>query len=106
MNCSVTGKLILLLPIVSGTSKSGNQYKNRAFVVEEEGQYAKKVCLTIFGDKVDTTELRVGAEYKIDFNVESKEYNGKWYSENGAYKIECLKPAPAQQQSQNPDLNW
>lgn len=110
MNCTITGKLILAQPITSGTSKSGNPYKRVSFVLEEDGQYPKKVFLTMFGvEKVDTNPLHVGAQYKVDFVVESKEYNGKWYSENNVINIACLSNvAPPSQTlpSGGDDLNW
>jgi hypothetical protein len=110
MNCTITGKLILAQPITSGTSKNGNLYKRVSFVIEEDAQYPKKVFLTMFGvEKVDTNPLHIGAQYKIDFVVDSKEYNGKWYSENNVINITCLSnvaPPNHTLPSDGDDLRW
>lgn len=83
----LTGKLIQLLPPQSGQGKNG-PWKKQDIVLETEGQYPKKVCVAIWGDKADAKVLQVGATLKIDFDVESREYNGKWYTDVKAWKVE------------------
>lgn len=83
----LTAKLIQLLPLQTGNGKNG-QWKKQDFVVETEGQYPKKVCISVWGDKIDAAKLTVGNMLKIDFDVESREYNGRWYTDVKAWKVE------------------
>ena len=62
----LTAKLIQLLPLQTGTGKNG-QWKKQEFVVETEGTYPKKVCISIWGDKIDESQLKIGNDLKIDF---------------------------------------
>ncbi|MBL7742276.1 MAG: DUF3127 domain-containing protein [Chitinophagaceae bacterium] len=83
----LTAKLIQLLPLQTGTGKNG-QWKKQDIIVETDGQYPKKVCISIWGDKINESVLKVGSSLKIDFDVESREYNGRWYTDVKAWKVE------------------
>jgi len=83
----LNAKLIQLLPLQTGTGKNG-QWKKQEFIVETEGQFAKKVCVSIWGDKINDSQLQIGNELRIDFDIESREYNGRWYTDVKAWKIE------------------
>lgn len=93
-------KLIQILPLQTGTSKNG-EWKKQDVIVETDDQYPKKVCISIWGDKVDTSLLQVGNNLDISINVESREYNGKWYSDIKAWKIEAVGSTPAQTDGPN-----
>lgn len=84
----LTAKLVQLLPVQTGTGKNG-QWKKQDIIVETDGQYPKKVCISIWGDKIDESQLKMGNRLKIDFDVESREYNGRWYTDVKAWKIEA-----------------
>lgn len=91
----LSAKLIQLLPLQTGTGKNG-QWKKQDIIVETEGSaYPKKVCISIWGDKIDAGQLQPGNQLKIDFDVESREYNGRWYTDVKAWKIEATASAPA-----------
>jgi hypothetical protein len=83
----LSAKLIQLLPLQSGTGKNG-QWKKQDMIVETDGQYPKKVCISVWGDRINEDQLKVGNRLKIDFDVESREYNGRWYTDVKAWKIE------------------
>ena len=83
----LTAKLIQLLPIQTGTGKNG-EWKKRDIIVETEGQYPKKICVSIWGDKINDSQLQIGNNLKIDFDIESREYNNKWYTDIKAWKVE------------------
>lgn len=95
----ITGKCIVTLPIESGTSKSGNAWQKRNFVIETAGQYPKKVCLQLFGDKVNDCP-NVGEEVKVSFDAESREWNGKWFTQLNAWKVERQGAQPVYPQAQ------
>lgn len=83
----LTGKLILVLPLQTGTGKNG-QWKKQDIIVETEGQYPKKVCVSVWGDKINESLLKAGTMLNISFDVESREYNGRWYTDVKAWKVE------------------
>jgi hypothetical protein len=83
----LTAKLIQLLPQQTGTGKNG-QWKKQDMIVETEATYPKKICVSVWGDKIDTVSLQTGNLLKIDFDVESREFNGRWYTDIKAWKIE------------------
>jgi len=82
----------------TGTGKNG-QWKKQDIIVETEGQYPKKVCVSIWGDKINENNLKTGNMLNISFDVESREYNGRWYTDVKAWKVE---PAVAGQASSGP----
>jgi len=82
-------KLIKLLPIQTGTSKNGD-WKKQDIIVETDDQYPKKVCISIWGNKIDENILKEGNTLDISINIESKEYNNSWYTDIKAWKIELV----------------
>jgi hypothetical protein len=83
----VKGKVIQLLQLQTGMGKKG-PWKKQEFILETQSQYPKKVCLSIWGDKVDQFNVRVGELLSVSVELESREYNGRWYTEARAWKIE------------------
>ena len=90
----LTAKLIQVLPLQTGAGKNG-QWKKQDIIVETEATYPKKICVSIWGDKIDAGQLQTGNQLKIDFDVESREFNGRWYTDVKAWKIEVAGSAPA-----------
>ncbi len=88
----LTAKLIQLLPQQTGTGKNG-QWKKQDMIVETEATYPKKICVSVWGDKIDTAGIQPGNILKIDFDVESREFNGRWYTDVKAWKIEVAGSA-------------
>lgn len=84
----VTAKLIQILPLQTGTGKTGASWKKQDIIVETNAQYPKKICISIWGDKINPSILQEGALLNISFDVESREYNGRWYTDVKAWKIE------------------
>lgn len=83
----LTATLIQLLPLQRGVGKNG-EWKRQDIIVQTEGQYPKKVCISIWGDKINENVLQVGRQLNISFDVESREFNGRWYTDVKAWKIE------------------
>lgn len=88
----LTGKLVQLLPVQTGQGKNGT-WKKQEFILETEGTYPKKVCIAVWGDKADEKALQVGNTLKVDFDVESREFNGRWYTDVKAWKVEATGSA-------------
>ncbi len=85
----ITGKLIQKLELQSGIGKTGNSWQKQEFVIETIEQYPRKVCMNLWGDKIDTlATLELGDTIIVSFNLESREFNGRWYTDVRAWKIE------------------
>ncbi len=98
LNMQISAKLIQILPLQTGTGKNGT-WKKKDIIVETEGQYPKKICISIWGDKIDESLLQLGNLLKIDFDIESREYNGRWFTDIKAWKIEIAGNATSENQN-------
>ncbi|GAB3883521.1 DUF3127 domain-containing protein [Spirosoma agri] len=104
MALELVGKLIKVLPEVTGQGKNG-AWNKQDFVIETlDSQYPKKVCMTAWGEKAnDLKQFADGDTLKATFSAESREYNDRWYTELRAFRIEIADggegssaaPAPA-----------
>jgi hypothetical protein len=83
----ITGKLVQIFDAQTGTGKSG-EWRKRAFLLESEGQYPKIMYIMTWGDKINLDSFSSGQALKVDFDAESREYNGKWYTELRAWRVE------------------
>ena len=83
----ITGRIIQLLPLQTGQGKNG-VWKKQDFVIETDGQYPKKVCISAWGDKISENVLVEGKEVTVSFDIESREFNGRWYTDVKAWKVE------------------
>lgn len=84
----IQGKIILALPEQSGVSRAGNQWKKREYVLETQESYPRKVFFDLFGQKADQYPLNVGDEIVLSFDIDSREYNGRWYTSISGWKVE------------------
>ena len=81
-------KLIEILPAQTGEGKNG-PWKKNTIIVETEDRYPKKVCVTYWGDdKANENDLQIGNILDVNFDLESREFNGKWYTDVRAWKVE------------------
>lgn len=84
----IKGKIIQVLPLQSGVSKQGNAWRKQEYVLETLDAYPSKVKFDIFGDKIDNYPMEVGNIVTIHFDIESREFNGRWYTDIHAYKVD------------------
>ncbi|MCR9063751.1 MAG: DUF3127 domain-containing protein [Cytophagales bacterium] len=94
----ISGNIIQILPLQSGEGKNG-VWKKQDFVIETESQYPKKVCISMWGDRIDESVLQVGNNVTASIDVESREYNGRWYTDVKAWKIEATGTAQSPESS-------
>ncbi len=87
MAMELKGKVIQMLPMQTGMGKKG-QWRKQEFIVETQGQYPKRVCFSIWGDKIDQFGITEGEEVNVSVDLESREYNGRWYTEARAWKVD------------------
>ena len=94
----VKGKIIKKLPIVSGTAKStGNPWKKQDYVMETLEAHPKTIAFDFFGDRADQYNFEVGDEILLSFDIESREYNNRWYTSIRGWKAEKADDAAATQ---------
>ena len=92
----ITGKLIQKLPVQSGVSSAGNNWSKAEFVIETIEQYPKKVCANLWGDRARALDqFQEGNLITVSFDLESREFNGRWYTDVKARKVEAATPAAA-----------
>lgn len=103
----ITGKIIAVLPERGGVSKTGNEWKTQEYVLETHEQYPRKICFNVFGaDKIAQFNIQVGEEMTVSFDINAREYNGRWYNDIRAWKVERgVAPAPAAPYEAAPQVN-
>lgn len=86
----VTGKIIAALPERGGTSsRTGNTWKSQEFVIETQDQYPKKCVFTVFGeDRLSQMNINVGDMMTVSFDIDAHEYNGRWFNDIRAWKVD------------------
>ena len=91
----ITGKIIAVLPTRSGTSAKGTQWSSQTAVIETHEQYPKKVAFDVLGEKITEFNLQVGEEVTVSFDINAREFNGKWFNSVNAWKV-VREQVPAQ----------
>ena len=93
----IKGKIIQKMELQSGVSKAGNQWKKQEYVLETLDSYPRKVKFDFFGERADQYPLEVGDVITLSYDIESREFNGRWYTDIRGWKAERYDPAAAQQ---------
>lgn len=85
----LVGKITQIMPQRSGVTKAGNPWVSQEFVLEYcEGEYTHQLAFEIYGvEKINSANIRLGAEYNVFLNLDSKEFGGKWYTRARAWKV-------------------
>ena len=91
----ITGKIIAVLPTKSGTSARGTQWSSQTSVIETHEQYPKRVAFDVLGDRIAEFNLQVGEEVTVSFDINAREFNGKWFNSVNAWNV-VRKQYPAQ----------
>lgn len=82
----IKGTIIQVMHTVNGMGKKG-EWTKQEFIIETSGEYPKKVCMSLFNKELNASE---GDTVKVSFEPESREYNGRWYTECKAWKVERI----------------
>ncbi len=91
----ITGIIEQVLPVQTGVSKSSNkEWREGGFILNTEGQYPKKVCINIFGKKLDEICPVVGQRVTVHVEIDSREWKGKWFTKVSAWKMEQSGQSP------------
>lgn len=90
----ISGKIIQILPEETGEGRNG-PWKKQNFILETQDQYPKKVCISVWGDKIDLKGFGENSEVTASINIESREYNGRWYTDVKAWRVVKAKDEQA-----------
>ena len=86
----IEGRLIQVLTAQEGQSTRG-AWKKQDFVIETSEQYPKKVCISCWNEKTDElSKFQLNDNLKVSVNIESREYNSKWYTDVKEWRIDQL----------------
>jgi len=102
----LTGKITQVLPEKSGTSARG-PWRKQEYVIEIPGDYPKQVCFMVWGDKIDQFSIQPGQDVTVHVDLESREYNGRWYTDVKAWRVDPAgqgQPDPFDQGGEQPPL--
>ena len=95
----LSGKVIAVLEPRGGVSKTGNAWKVQEYVIETHDQYPRRMCFDVFGeDKINQFNIQVGEELTVSFDIDAREWQGRWFNSIRAWKVEranVQQPMPA-----------
>ena len=85
----LTGKIIAVMEPRGGVSaRTGNSWKTQEYVLEVPGQYPKRCLFNVFGeDRINQFNIQNGDELTIQFDIDAREYNGRWFNDIRAYNV-------------------
>lgn len=97
----ITGKVVKILDTLSGVSaRNGEPWVKNTFVIETQGQYPKKIAFTVMGEqRFAEMAIAVGGTYNVSFDVESREWQGKWFTDVSAWRALRVDGQQAAQQT-------
>lgn len=91
----LTGKIIAVLPPKQGVSQStGNAWMCQDYVLETQEAYPKKCYFNVFGaEKIKEMNIQLGETLTVSLEINANEYQGKWYNQVRAWKVERMAQA-------------
>ena len=92
----LTGKVIAIMEPRSGTSaRTGNPWMTQEYVIEVPGAYPRRMVFNVFGEeRIKQYNIQAGEEITVQFDIDAREYNGRWFNDIRAYNV--LRGQPAQ----------
>ncbi len=92
----LSGKIIAVLEKRVGVAKAtGNPWAVQSYVLETHDQYPRKMCFDVFGeDKITQFAIQAGEEVTVSFDIDAREYQGRWYNSIRAWKVDRVQPEP------------
>lgn len=91
------------LPVSKGVSARG-EWQRQDVVFEVPSEFSRKICVTFFNKPTEADSLVEGQTYTVSVNVESREYNGKWYTDVRAWRVQPKQEVAPQGAPAMPDM--
>lgn len=107
----LAGKVIAVLEPRGGVSKTGNEWKVQEYVIETHDQYPRRMCFDVFGaDKIQQFNIQMGEELNVSFDIDAREWNGRWFNSIRAWKVDHVpvggsQPVPPMGAAPFPPVN-
>ena len=93
------GKVIVVLPERTGVSSKG-EWKSQEFVIETHESYPHKMVFNVFGaERLERFNIQIGEEVSVSFDIDAKEYNGRWFNSIRAFDVKKVNQVAASQAS-------
>ena len=85
----LTGKVIAIMEARGGQSqRTGNPWMIQEYVIEVPGTYPRKMMFSVFGeDRIKQFNIQAGEEITVQFDIDAREFNGRWYNDIRAYNV-------------------
>ena len=89
------GKVMQILPAVTGQSARGTWERQTVVFEQPNKQYGKELAVTFMNKGQEVANLRVGESYIVSFDIESRNYQGRWYTDVRAWRVQPVQAAAA-----------
>lgn len=90
------GTVYRIMPVTKGTSARGDwQRQDVIFDYSDGGNFTRKMCVTFFNRPDDVAKLREGSRYQVSVNIDAREYNGRWFTDIRAWRLQPVEEAAA-----------
>jgi len=91
----LSGRIIAVTPLQTGEGRNGT-WKKQEYVIEYDpnSQYPRKMMFNLWGDKIDQYNIQVGQNLRVSFDIDCREYQGRWYNDIRAWKVEYAEEQP------------
>ena len=92
----LTGRIIAVLPAQSGvSSRTGNSWMSQDYVIEVPGQFPRRCVFRLFGeDRIKQFNIQMNEDVTVQFDIDAHEYNGRWFNDIRAFRIDRGQAAP------------
>lgn len=92
----LTGKIIAEFNERGGvSSRTGNEWKAKSYVLEVPGDYPRKMVFDVFGvDRLQAFNIQIGEMMTVHFDIDAHEYNGRWFNDIRAFRVDRGQVAP------------
>jgi hypothetical protein len=88
MNLEITGKLLQIMEEISGEGPRGRWQKQEFLVETTQDKFPRKICFSLWGERIaQLKNLKPGTEVKVSFNLESREFQGRWFTDARAWQV-------------------
>ena len=104
----LAGTIKEIMPVEKGTSKAGKSWTKQSFVLDTNAEFNNIVCFNLFGDKkIEAfSKFKVNQVVEVFFNVSSREYNGNYYHNLDAWKLEVIETGEQIAPEEEDDLGF
>lgn len=83
---NLQGKIVEVRDEQSGESAKG-PWRKQEYILQTDGEYPKKICFMVWSDKIDEFAIKENETVDVSIDLESREYNGRWYTDVKAWKV-------------------